>query len=378
MGRKQMREIRNCGYSVHVGLILFGFERSWEDTSRKASQALERRLLSKMRKQWKFLERRIEGSPPPVFLETGPEEISPDENNINENPDDDLLNPRLIERIRKITTGTLDSTGTAKARLVVFEEPGTYVYLPPHGRVISLSRAMEAAAINPPNGARDESSNRAERLLTCTVGDINAGDLLAFPKDSKTDLLDDFADRSLATPNETRRIAGLWREALRGYADSKHLSPLEIQKELQVSGLKRHPVTIRGWMMEESIVAPQDYQEAIRVIEKITENEELSTNNNEVCQAIDLIYRARARAANDLLKHLSDRTIDVEEGEVTVQIRGHTIHYRILRVSNIDPEIEVSKDIIGVLKNVTEVTFENELADTNQIDQRNHPISPIN
>ena len=103
-----------------------------------------------------------------------------------------------------------------------------------------------------------------------------------------------------------------------------------------------------------NIVAPLNYADAITVIAEVTAHDELGSCQDEVRSAIDLVKRARWKAAGEILKQLASRDIEFSEGTASVRIEGHQIHYRIHRVLTIDPPTEVPQDEIGVLKNITD------------------------
>ncbi len=352
IGRHTMREIRNCGYATKTALILFGFEREWEAVSRKASAFWEKRLVARTRSQWSSLASRVGDVVRPAFVE---DPSAPDNDTYPGEHDyagEEYLNMRLIETIRTHTSPG-QGEDVALARLAVFEEPGVYTYLPPNGHVISLSKALEALRDKMELDIEGPSDTRAERLINCPVSEIRPGDLLAFPLENNSDLLDVFANRIMESPQEARRLAQLWRTALHRFVEVCDLSVREVQSLLASNGLKRHQVTIRSWLYGGTIVAPLNYQEAIPIIAKVTEDVELNMYVEKVLSSVDLIYRARHRAAKELLKQLIKQNVRVNEGTATVQLEGHQIRYTIQRVQNIDPPVQVSRDLIGLVSSLT-------------------------
>ena len=352
VGRHAMREIRNCGFATHVALLLFGFEREWEAVSRKAGASWEKRLVARTRTQWSHLAARVDAvdAPPLLDAPTPPEnEPYPSE---DDSSGEEFLNTRLIQTIRS-QTSPAQGDDTAQGRLVVFEEPGAFIYLSPNGSVISLSRALEALTGRTQSDLDAASDTHAERFINCSVSDIRPGDLLAFPQDSNSDLLDVFANRLLEDPLETRRLAHLWRSALHRYADSNDYNVRELRSLLAAHGLKRHQVTIRSWLYGGNIIAPLGYHESIPIIASVTGDTELNHHLQHALSSVDLVYRARYRAARELLKQLVQQDIRISEGTASVQVEGHRIHYSIQRVLNIDPPVGVSRELVGVLNNVT-------------------------
>ena len=93
---------------------------------------------------------------------------------------------------------------------------------------------------------------------------------------------------------------------------------------------------------------------AITVIAEVTGHKELDSRADEVRSAIDIVYRARGKAAGEILRQLARRDIELSEGTASVQIEGHEIQYHLNRVLSIDEPINVPQDEIGILKNITE------------------------
>ena len=84
----------------------------------------------------------------------------------------------------------------------------------------------------------------------------------------------------------------------------------------------------------------------------MTEDVDLNRNLDKVLSSVDLIYRARYRAAREFLKRLVRQDIRVIEGTASVPVEGHLFQYRIQRVVNIYPPVSVARELIGVLSNV--------------------------
>ena len=355
IGRKQMREIRNCGYSPKVDFLLYGFEREWETMSRRASASIERRIQARMNTQWDGLYRTINDgqTPEPLFSsEPREENVPPDEEDI---AGSEFQDDRIVETIRTHSAANDSSEDLTQARLVVFEDPGTYVYLPPFGQVISLSRVMEATLGKTEDELEQSSDTQAEHLVSCPVSEIRPGDVLAFPEGDNLDLLQYLADKFLADAENTRRLAGLWRTALHMHCLIDGRTPSQIQRDLEGAGLKRHRLTIRGWLLNDNTVAPQGYRDAIPVIAGVTGDEELHSRLDDVFASIDLVYRARVRAARELLRQVARQQIKVDEGSASVELAGREIQYRILRAVSIDPPTAISSEQVGVLRNIAQV-----------------------
>ena len=347
MDKKTMRELRGSGYAQRFDMLFYEYEMDWEKASQNATLVWQRRLASSMSTQWHTLEKKygpIE-KPSCVYSPSSEEESS-----ILPEVDvgDEELKETVIQRIRDAAYATKpNGSETIKGQLITFEDSNSYIFLPPNGSVISLSNFFGNADEEP-----KETDHNAERLVSCPVAEVKAGDLLAFSTDSNRDLIDELADQLIRNHVETRRLADLWRTALITYLKEGG-TVASLRVHLALNGLVRHPVTLRGWINGNGIIAPLQYKNAIRSIAQTTKHQELCENLKAVDKAIEKIYSARSEAANEFLKEISSKDLSFAEGKASINFRGHQINYELHRVLSIDPPQEIISQCLGRIMSIS-------------------------
>lgn len=349
MERKTMREIRNNGYSRHIDYIFFSFEDDWDRRSKHGGRSLIKVLSTRMRRQWGGLANKFGATAlPSVLTEPDtPEAETPPQ--FDEGVDDHSVDSRIVDVIREKATPTGQEDHSTKGQLITFET-GEFIFLPPHGSVINLTKAFDSISVqDPETTARD-----AENIVSCHVGEVKRSDVLAFPEGNTADLLDSMVTKFLPNADETRRLSALWREALRDYLLRTGKDSNRLQVELEQAGLKRHPMTIKMWLAGDHVIAPMKYKNALEKIALVTNHLEFAERLEDACEAIEKVYRARTKAAEGILEHLSRVRLERQGGVASVDIDGHQIHYSLHRVLSIDAPIFVAPDEIGILRNISD------------------------
>lgn len=343
--RSLMREIRAGGLAVRQHYVLFPFEMRWEGRSRTAGERRQRELQRESGDRWNELpERCREGSrrpkapPPPEMPDPVPETVAYEEATPFE-----WLEAARAERIRNSWAGRPRSE-LAKARLVLFEDPSCYALLPPQGSVVDVTEVLGGIHAG---GSADPAD--AEALIIRPVDEIRPGSLLAFPESANRELLDELADKLIRDPDGVRRYAGLWRTALREDSRAQGDDLTAIQRHLERAGVQRTAGTLYQWIHSSQVVAPRGWREAIPVIAEVTRDERLKAQMENVLSSVDLIYRARREAAARLVQQLVHASLPDEKGVLSVEIEGHSVQYKVLRVRSIDEARDYPHDTVGLL-----------------------------
>lgn len=346
LDKTSMRELRCSGYARSIDMVLYDFEADWEKCSQNAATAWQRKLSSTMSNQWDTLEKKYGPIEKPTCISPQPAQDSPLPS-LDIDVGDEQLSNAVVQRIRDVAYSRSNESETAKGQLVTFEDSGSYMFLPPNGSVISLTKFLEATS------GINSADFDAERLVSCPVSEVRAGDLLAFSAHRASDLIDDLANRLIRNHTRTRETANLWRRALQGYLEEG--GTLEtLRLHLAANGLVRHPVTIRGWIYSDSIIAPLQYKKAINSIASTTKHQELNEKISQVLKAVETIYSARTKAAGEFLKEIASKDLSFAEGKANIEFEGHEITYRLHRVLTIDSPQDVPAHDIGKIITVTD------------------------
>lgn len=344
LDRLSMRELALNGYAPRLEFVMLPFERTWFETTTAAVRRWERSLeaktaacladtaktlgqSSKLAQAWrKQTSLRLQLDPAPQ-----PE----DERDWNDEPDTEHLEARAIEAIMRRASASGTSEPDARAQLVLFEEPGAYIFLPPQGRVIVLSET------------RRQTSQNAERMLMRSVAELKPGMVVALPAGGDRDLIDARADQFIDGPGRVRRDAGLWKAALKRFLDDSDEKMRALAKKMSERGQSRDPATIRYWVHYDYTTAPRNYREVIPLISQLTGDPELGARLSECLQGVDLIYRARAKAAQAIVDELFSGEIDITQPALTFDLDGRAVSYDLHRVRRLGELETVPTKVIG-------------------------------
>lgn len=347
LDRHAMREIASNGYGARTELVLFPFEKTWFDNVLAAARQWEKRLESETIRTLRDVTTKLEetsAETPRWHDQTRMrlEEVrTPQGPDIDDRSDADLLEERSIEALANSIPRGLGGQTTAKAQLILFEEDGAYVLLPPHGRTIVL-QAPGQQAPSPAGGD-------AERQLFRNVADLEPGMLLALPETTDRDLIDARADQFLANPTKSRSLAGFWKLALRRCFDAGADDPYSFSQKMAAAGEPRDPATIRSWATDTKSVAPRNYRHVVPLLAQLTGEKELVDHLPEVLTSIDLLYRARTRAAEALLQDMFSGEIDLDAPRLSIELSDREVSFGLHRVRRCAGVREVAVDCIGRL-----------------------------
>lgn len=354
LDRLSMRELAGGGYGGRLDFLFYPFELRWFERTTAASAKWERRIEASTIQSLSGLADRLHASGrqsglwsdltsqrlAPSRISMGLDDSSIDEYNA---PEFEKLEARSVEAVRRAVFQGREHQPTAKAQLIMFEYPGAYAFLPAGGKVIVLATPTGSAVEARPTG-------NAEKVLFRSVASLEQGCLLAFPVGGDRDLVDVRADRFLERPADVRKTASTWKVAFRRYMDRTGYDVSTTARRLAQAGVKRHTATIRSWASTTSTVAPRGYREVLPVMAKLTGDTELLASLSKVLQAIDLIYRARAKSAESIVADLFAGGIDLEASELSVEHGGSVLRYALHRVQSVGGICDVPHDVVGRLR----------------------------
>ena len=365
LDRVAMRELVTNGYGAKLDLLFLPFERKWFNSTMSAMRRWERQLERSTVHRLRGLTEEIASSDHTsrrwrvqtdlrLTLPRVVDEI--DTSVADDEPDIERIEARAIEALWDGTSRSVGGPATAKAQLVLLEEPGAYVLFPPAGQVIVLSEG---------DGSAPRNDKSAERQLLRIACDLEPGMVLALPVSGDRDLVDARADAFLQDADAVRKCADLWRTALKQYLVSQH-NPFdavaaaalhkrmaEFSKRMAAAGEPRQISTLGTWIYGTQTVAPRNYRHVVPLLAKLTADRELSERCDEVLQSIDLIYRARTRAAEAIIHDLFTGQIDPGASEIRFELDGHELLYNVHRVRRLAGVEEVPVELIGKVGNLS-------------------------
>ena len=353
--RITMRDLANNGYAGFIDFIFLRYEEEMFQSAVSAGFRWETRLSNNNTTRYEFHRRRARSAARDKrslwgqIKNTFPNDEVPGQNRadvsepIKELAEDfEFFDSQIVDAIKNMAVRTGSRDEPVDATLVLFEETGSFAYLPPAGNVIALSDAADDAG-----STSDPSEESAERILYRKVSDLSPGLILAFPVDGDRDLVDARADQFLEEAEQTRQLASLWKQALSDHFRRKLQTYSEFAKQMEELGESRHPATVRSWTQGASTVLPIHPERTIAIIGKITENEDLRRNMKVVLEAGHRIYNARKLAAKAIVDDIFLGEIDLNDDRLEVEIGGSVVMYDLQRISSIYGTIKVDTDLVG-------------------------------
>lgn len=356
LDRLSMRELVNNGYAPSLELLLHPFEARWLDRTLAASQKWERkieadtidvlgRVSERLRAEglesslWRTqTDRRLAAAP-------GSTPAAEDQAAVIESdaPEFEQLEARSIAAVHGAVFKGREHQPVVPAHLVLFDEPGRHAFLRAGSKVIVLAGPEMSLPKKPAAGG-------SEKVLYRSVESLEPGWLLAVPIGGDRDLIDARADQFIAEAEQVRRLAATWKDAMRRYMERHRLEPAAAARRLRDAGVARGPATIRSWTAASATIAPRGYRDVVPVIARLTGDLVLKSRLAEVLQAVDLIYRARSRAADAIVAELFAGDIDLDAPELRFDLNGVAIRYGLHRVQSMDGLCNAPADVIGKIR----------------------------
>ena len=289
LGAERMRELFDSCIAPSMTVLMYPFEREWLCSTVRGWRRKKKAELTVQQKA--------------KILQTQPENLS-----ITQEPEEEKLpvvapetgfdiaefELRLRTYRRNLYANPSASRETTtEAHFVAFSHD-RLAYLRPNHKMPVVTDFI--------TGHADESVEIPSR----NVSQLKVGDYVIFREGSDSDLLRDLADRALAKESKGahRRVAGLWKKALRKFV-FEHPDEFEgALRELEDAGLKRTEITIRGWLSDEHRIGPL-YEKDIEIIAHVSGNQELKQQLDYVRRAITEVRGAHRQAARFLARKLN-------------------------------------------------------------------------
>lgn len=223
-----------------------------------------------------------------------------------------------------------DAEGEVPARLVLFDGD-TYAFLTESFKANVVTHLLDDGVDDP-----DEKPGVKQK----TVSQLFPGEALLFQRGSDRDVIRSTADKIL--PAGRRDTSALWRKTLLEFAEREQLSAEQLHARLRGGGCPLKLQTIKFWLENDDIIAPQEYKRDVEIIAKVTKDQDLEKQMDQVLAAISEVRSAHLRAAHLLAKKVLAQAVNIlrAEGESTsmIEVEDNVV---IVRVAEIDVEMSL-------------------------------------
>lgn len=354
LDRLSMRELASNGYGKTLELILYPFEQRWFDKTVAAGARWERRIEAGTLKALSSVSARLTnaGREAPMWrsetwerlqaVVTSKETTDPLEVPEADAPEFERLEGQNVGAVQRAALIGREGHPTARAQLVMFDDPGRHIFLRAGGRVIVLA--------GPGIDQRATTGGDAEKLLYRSVDALEPGWVLAIAEGGDRDLVDARADLFIQDAPKVRALAEAWKVALRRYMNRMGLEAAAVARRLREAGVSRDTATVRYWTTNSTTVAPRGYKDVIPVIARLTMDDDLKSSQTKVLAAIECIYRARSRAAEAIVQELFSGAIDLDARHLAFEIGGAVVQYGLHTVQSLEGLCDVPVEILGRIR----------------------------
>lgn len=158
--------------------------------------------------------------------------------------------------------------------------------------------------------------NDADRIDSVLPDQLKMGDFVVV-RETARDLIREMADIILARTkkSELRAMAGKWKEALE--IETLFYTPEEIYQHLQEVGCTKGYQTVRRWIYDDDVIAPQSKQD-LEYIAAATGSSVLNELLDQVYNAAQTVWSAHILAGKELSGHLKNRIVEAlkEYGDI--------------------------------------------------------------
>jgi uncharacterized membrane protein YkvA (DUF1232 family) len=192
---------------------------------------------------------------------------------------DDGFRTRILDQVR-----TGNSEADTEARMIVFSG-GFFGLFTESYRLNVVTHLLDGSITG---------DDETAKVRTAAAKELVIGDQVVFRPKSR-DLIREVAD-TLLKPGQ-REMAGLWQTALRSFKERCGLTDEMVCRKLQAAGCKAGDPAIRNWINYDGMIAPQQYETDLRIIAEVTGDTTLSSNFDEVIDAIKHVRRAHQQLA---------------------------------------------------------------------------------
>lgn len=141
-------------------------------------------------------------------------------------------------------------------------------------------------------------NGESDRIETKQPSELVVGDFVAV-RESDRDIIKELADKELEESGEghLRELSGKWRDALK--IETVFASLEVLYERLQDAGCDRGFQTVRNWLCDEDLIAPQSKSD-LELIALVTDNAVLEEKVDEIFAAAQRVKAAHVRAGQKL------------------------------------------------------------------------------
>lgn len=219
-----------------------------------------------------------------------------------------------------------------KAKRIVFES-GFFIYTTESHKFLVINELIER---------KGEKANLHRRK----VESLQTGDVIALINTDR-DILVELVEKNTNTKelDSVKQWTELWKNLLKEYYASIGNDFKKLVEDLRKNDCKKHEVTIRTWLQDESSIGPNDNADLISIA-LLTNSNLLNDNINTVREAIRKMTGWRMKASDFITDKIKAQIHEFADSSVvnqriSIEGLGSVIVLKVIEVSNVWENIDV-------------------------------------
>ena len=168
------------------------------------------------------------------------------------------------------------------------------------------------------------------------------------------DFLDEFAKYTSSDYSQTKTLATSWKKELNVVFQNQCGADFEkLRMELSKCGVERKEQSIRNWMNDGALIAPDKPRETITKLCELGISSRFVGNLNEIIDAIEETYDMRRAASEGVLDALnSSVTVGEEDRAFKLHFGNETLEFDLQTVEAIGSQMTIKSSDLGTIRKV--------------------------
>ncbi len=186
--------------------------------------------------------------------------------------------------------------------------------------------------------------------------DISEGNRFCLLTGAKSDLLDYVTSSTNPEYDKYKSKGSIWREELQELMRKRWVNDFSsFQLYLEQNGIKRTEITIRNWLKDTTIIAPQKYKDTISKMTNLDGiSEKFKDKVNTVIESIEKSYEARRNAESSFLISLNQSSsFTSNEEEVITRMGSKSFRFDVITITAVGRQISVPNEDLWKIQEVT-------------------------
>jgi uncharacterized membrane protein YkvA (DUF1232 family) len=180
-----------------------------------------------------------------------------------------------------------------------------------------------------------------EQFLEKNIEEITDDTVVLIKSDNNGDPYDEICNYIDPQYQNKRSKSGEWKIRLRSFLLSNELSIEDLTKKLEGINIKRHPLTVKGWLEKGATIAPSDPRQTLTGIFNLIGAKNITVDD--ILNSREDVIEARRNAGNKIIEFLPDLTAAeiLEKDTISIRLNQSSINMKVVRINEFVSELEI-------------------------------------